>query len=395
MLAMTPVFSCASPIIYHVDYENKGVLLIGTITTNGKLGTLTSDDIVDLHLLVSTNGLPGFILLPFGYTFVQIQSTPVTATEQGLYFDTANRDGYLKISDNLWGYQWILLQNSTMTIGAVGEFNSGNPAVEPISGNYELATLATPPPVSQPPVRFHTEADAIYGTVTNTVSGMLPNTVSLYPVDQSALYTDVYTDSNHVSDASKSQSEFGVLVYNFRNIDNSTQLHYTGALDDGIAEAKTGEGSLLGGLIYWQSHDDRLTCNPNNSNPKRVDCAATETITGLLINRAPVHHGKYSAGTSFPVFGSVNDPNCSPGRETFSGYLFAQESQITGLGTSGVTVSLTGMHLLGDAVCSSPMQGSSFTTHYDLAVGGPSLPSYDTGSGNSTPPNTEFAVQMQ
>ncbi len=66
-----------------------------------------------------------------------------------------------------------------------------------------------------------------------------------------------------------------------------------------------------------------------------------------------------------------------------------------GLGTTGVTLSLTGMHLIGDATCSSARSGPSFTTHYDLAVGGPSLPSYDTRTGNSTPPSTSFAVQVQ
>src|SRR5882757_4953138 len=111
---IVPAFAYASPIVYHVDYENNGVLLIGTITTDGKLGTLASDDIVDVHLLVSNNGLPGFILLPFGYTQVEIQSTPVTATEQGLFFDTS-KGGYLKINDNLHypasDDQSLLLQN--------------------------------------------------------------------------------------------------------------------------------------------------------------------------------------------------------------------------------------------------------------------------------------------
>jgi hypothetical protein len=391
-IAISPMFAYANPIVYHVDYENNGVLLIGTITTDGKLGVLTSDDIVDVHLLVSNSGLPGFILLPWGYTMVEIQSTPVTATAEGLYFDTS-KDGYLKINDNLHypvsDDQSVLLQNNVMTIEAIGE---------PISGNYLLATVATPPRPPVPAVKFSAEADAIFGTLANTVSGMQPTPRMIPPQDASYAanqYVTSVSNAYHNTNASNSQTFFGVLVYNFRNIDNFAQTDYTVAVNDGIAEAKTGEGSLLGGLIYWQSQDDRLACHPDANIPNRVDCAATEAITGLLINRVAVHHGKYPAGTSFPVFGPVDDPNCSPKQETFSGYLVTQESRITGLGTSGVTLSLTGMHLIGDATCSSALQGPSFTTHYDLAVGGPSLPSYDTGSGNSAPPNTAFAVLMQ
>ncbi len=126
-----------------------------------------------------------------------------------------------------------------------------------------------------------------------------------------------------------------------------------------------------------------------------MNCSATETISGLLINRVAIHHGKYPAGTSFPVFGGINDPNCAPGVETFSGYLITQESHVTGLGTSGVTAGLTGMHLIGSTTCASTVAGHSFTTQYDLAVGNPSLPNYDTVSGNSAPPSTSFFVELQ
>lgn len=50
--------------------------------------------------------------------------------------------------------------------------------------------------------------------------------------------------------------------------------------------------------------------------------------------------------------------------------------------------------LLGDTTFCFARSGPSFTAHYDLAVGGPSLPSYDTRAGNSTPPSTSFAVQV-
>jgi hypothetical protein len=392
-IASAPMFASAAPIVYHLDYENNGVLLIGTITTDGKLGTLTSADFVDVHLLVSNSGLPGFILLPWGYTQVEIQSTPVTATAEGLFFNTS-QGGSMKINDNLHypveDDQSLLLQGSTMTIEAVGE---------PISGNYEFATLATPTPPPVPPVRFSAESDAIFGTVTTTASGGVPNPTTILPQDiayAASQFVNSIPNPSHTTDADKALTAFGVLVYNLLSIDDFAQTDYNLALDDGVAEAKTGAGSLLGGLIYWQSHDDRLACKPDANIMNHVDCAATEVMTGLLINRVAVHLGKYPAGTAFPVFGPVTDTNCGPKQETFSGYLITQESRITGLGTSGVAMSMTGMHLAGDATCSSAVSGRPpFTTHYDLAVGGPSLPSYDSGPGNSAPPNTAYAVQVQ
>jgi hypothetical protein len=393
VIASAPMFASAAPIIYHVDYENNGVLLIGTITTDGKLGTLASNDFVNVHLLVSNSGLPGFILLPWGYTQVEIQATPVTATADGLYFDTS-QGGYMKINDNLEfpfnDDQRVLLQGNTMTIEAEGE---------PISGNYEFATFATPTPPPVPPVRFSAESDAIFGTVTTTAAGWVPNPTTILPQAVTYVANQFVTNipnPSHTTDSGESLTTFGVLVYNLLNIDDFAQTDYNLAVDDGVAEAKTGAGSLLGGLIYWQSHDDRLACKPDANITNHVDCAATEVITGMLINRVAVHLGKYPAGTAFPVFGPVTDPNCGPKQEAFSGYLITQESRTTGLGTSGVGMSMTGMHLVGDATCVSAVSGRPpFTTHYDLAVGGPSLPSYDSGSGNSAPPNTAYAVQLQ
>jgi hypothetical protein len=392
-IAVAPVCVSASPIVYHLNYENNGVIVAGTITTNGTLGTLTSGDIIGVHLLVSDTGLPGIILEPLGpgYTTVQINSTPVSATAQGLFYDTTNKQGYLKIGDDPYGVPEFILQYNGMMVGEGG----GGYGI-PLSGTFEFATSATPPPAPEPPARFHAEADAIYGTVTNTVSGRPPNIVTVGPVDEAAVNTDFNTGSSNVPAASASQSIFAVPVYSVQNIDDSAQTDYTVSADDGIAEAKTGQGSLLNGLISWQSNDNRLSCQPDATIPNRVDCSSTETITGLVISRVAIHHGKYPAGTSFPVFGGINDPSCTvPGVETFSGYLILQESQITGLGTSGVTAGLTGMHLVGDATCISGVAGHSFITHYDLAISSPSLPNYDTGSGNSAPPNTAFSVQMQ
>src|ERR1700678_1994864 len=376
----------AAPIGFHMDYENNNLFVVGTITTDGTLGTLTSGNIIAIHLLVSDTGLPGIILYPLGYSSVLINSTAVTATADGLFYDTTNSQGFLKILDDPFGEPAFSLQPGSMTVLASGL---------PLAGNYEFATEATPPPAPQPPVAFRSEADAISGTVTRTSPGMPSSTVTINPVAESIVANDFSTGSDDAPLSGSSQTIFGVLAYNFRNIDDSSRTDNTVTVNDGIAEAETGAGSLLGGLIFWQSNDDRLACNPDATIATRVDCASTETITGLLINRVAVHLGKYPAGTTFPVFGPVDDPNCQAKHETFSGYLITQESHITGLGTSGVTMSMTGLHLVGDATCSPAKVGPPFTTHYDLAVSGPSLPNYDAGSGDSAPPTTAFSVQVQ
>lgn len=87
--------------------------------------------------------------------------------------------------------------------------------------------------------------------------------------------------------------------------------------------------------------------------------------------RVPIATATYPAGASFPVLGTIADPQCLAGTETFSGTLISQESQITGQGTKEVSVKLIGMRLLGDATCKTLFLIPLFVTHYDLAVAGP------------------------
>jgi hypothetical protein len=293
----------------------------------------------------------------------------------------------MTITENHHDSTEVILQNNSMTIFGVSE---------PISGNYEFATTATPPPVPVPPIRFNAQAYTIYGLLTKKLEGtpLIYRTIGAFDTAFAGGYLS--TSSREVTNTGDSATLLEVPIYNLRNIDNFAQTDYTIALDDAIAETKTGPGSFLNGLVYWQSNDNRLSCKSDVAIPNRVDCTSTEIISGLLINRVAIHAGKYPAGTSFPVSGGINDPDCTvPGVETFSGYLILQESRITGLGTGGVTAGLTGLHLVGTATCVSTVAGRSFTTQYDMSVENVSLPSYDTGTGNSAPPYTAFSLQIQ
>ena len=391
VLASAPMFAYATtPIVYNVQYQSEGIVrLAGTITTDGKLGTLTTADIIGFNILIAPAGLPGEILVgsplqdPGYYGTVQIVSTPVTATAQGLFYDTTNQEGALNFVPGPDGGPSVSLSSS-------GLQEPG--ASFPLSSNFEFATVGPPPPVAVPPIGFNANAEAITGEITNSPLGQ-PAVIRTLGADGTAVGFRWGTETSDAPEPSDSQTIFGVLIYNFQNLDAFAQSDYTPLVDDGIAETKTGEGSLLGGLVNWQSNDDRLTCQPAVSFPDRLQCASTETLAGLRINQVAVHAGKYPAGTSFPVTGSVNDTSCTTGQETFNGYLITQESQITGLGYAWVMLHLTGMHLIGDATCSSA-KGAAFITHYDLAVAEEWFPNYSTTAASS-PPSTAYAVQVR
>lgn len=92
--------------------------------------------------------------------------------------------------------------------------------------------------------QFSSEADAISGTVTKTLVGLLPSTVTIAPVDQS---NTTNSGSNDDSAASASQIVFGVTFYDFNGVNDSTSDSDSPGTDGGTADAATTNGSLLGG----------------------------------------------------------------------------------------------------------------------------------------------------
>lgn len=213
------------------------------------------------------------------------------------------------------------------------------------------------------------QADAISATITKTLAGQTPITTTIapvvlssagYPYDESKLNDDQ-------SAGSASQTVYGVEVYNFLDVDDST----FGANGTNIAtaEEKSGISSLLGGLVKWNSNENPATCSINaDAEPSSFSCGATETIQGLTVNNVAVPLASYPAGTSIPVNGTISDPQCSTGTENFSGYLILQESQYVIPDGFTLTVRLTGMHLVGQATCTAPSLPPLFTTTYDIRV---------------------------
>ena len=212
------------------------------------------------------------------------------------------------------------------------------------------------------------EADAVSGTVTKTVLGLLPQTVTIAPVDQSNTLT---SGSNDVPAASASQTVLGVEVYNLGTVDDSTSASYTATLDGGVGTASTAAGSLLGGLVTWKSNIEPLNCAIDPTVAGQIDCSSIQTTYGMTINGVAVPPGSYPSGASFPVNGNITDAQCGLGAETFSGSLITQESQVTGIGTAAVSIKQIGMHLLGDATCRTLGLVPLYITHYDIEVAGP------------------------
>lgn len=202
--------------------------------------------------------------------------------------------------------------------------------------------------------QFSSEADSISGSVmkTNLLTG-ITQTTTIEPVDQS---TTSVSGSNNQSAPSAEQTIDGITVYKFSDINNSTDAAYTANTDDGDGNATLGTGNLLQGIVSWTSISTLLKCKTDSNVQGQIDCSSQQEISGLAINGIKVPPGTYPAGATFPVSGTINDPNCLldgiPGQETFSGELILQPSTITGYGTTQGNAHLTGVYLNGTATCS-------------------------------------------
>jgi len=227
--------------------------------------------------------------------------------------------------------------------------------------------------------QFSTEANAVSGTVTKSILGLVDETVTIVPVDQSNTVT---SGDNNVHAASDSQTVLGVEVYNLGTVDDSTSASYTATLDGGLGTASTAVGSLLGGLVTWQSNIDPLNCAIDPTVAGQIDCSSIQTTYGLTINGVAVAPGTYPSGASFAVTGTLIDAECGLGVETFSGSLITQEPQITGVGTDDVTLKIVGLHLLGEATCRTLGLIPIFSTSYDIALAGPSANAVNDGTGS-------------
>ena len=106
----------------------------------------------------------------------------------------------------------------------------------------------------------------------------------------------------------------------------------------------------------------------------------TVTVTSLTLGGTRVPPGTYPPGTQFPVTGTISDPGCLLGSETFKGVWTVLSSTLSGQGTREVTWTVNNGELTGTATCKTAALVTLFTDQVDLKVGGPSEDVTDTVS---------------
>ena len=223
---------------------------------------------------------------------------------------------------------------------------------------------------------FSSSSNTLSGTVKNCGPDLFCRTTRITPVaDSSASAFDNKDATNYPNVLSLDnvyQVVYGVKVYDVSNAYNvAATRDCQGSY--GNADVHTGAGNLLQGLVTWTNNDTLFSCNEDgvsDRDPNIISCSSSERIHGLTINGVAVRIGSHHGGFSFPVSGTIKDPDCASGTETFNGSLKLQDSSVHGSKTDNITVSLTGMHLTGQATCTTSDLVSLFTTQYDLRVGG-------------------------
>jgi len=225
-------------------------------------------------------------------------------------------------------------------------------------------------------VSFNSSSNTLSGTVKNCGPDLFCRTTRITPVADSSSSAFDNKDPNYPNELSLDnvyQVIYGVKVYDVSNADNSTSTRDC-LFNYGNADVHTGAGNLLQGLVTWTSNDDLFSCTQYGEVPDNdqgiLECSSSQKIHGLTINGVTVPIGSHRGRVSFPVSGTIKDTDCASGAETFNGSLTLQDSTVHGSKTDNITVSLTGMHLTGQATCATSDFISLFTTQYDLRVGG-------------------------
>ena len=158
-LVAVPSLAAAAPITYNVNNSFSTFSVSGTITTDGKLGTLTSSDITKYSLTVSNSNRTD--TLNALNSSESISGSGVTATASGLFYDYVSGESHSTYDYlGFFGYDFtdLCFQSSGCFTfnGAAYEsvffpFGGGNP-IQLQSGNVEIASTgsmaATPEPES-------------------------------------------------------------------------------------------------------------------------------------------------------------------------------------------------------------------------------------------------------
>ena len=149
----TSLVSHAASITYNVDESVGSASAVGTITTDGTLGTLMESDILSFTLTISQ----GANSQTFDQTngAISYYGTDLSATTSGLFFNFSSTPGDgLSLYYPSPGYTYDLCFSVTGCNGSLGNLHvyvNGVENVVSLSGTQEVATVAaaaTPEPSS-------------------------------------------------------------------------------------------------------------------------------------------------------------------------------------------------------------------------------------------------------
>lgn len=94
-LLCSPAF--AASITYTVNQNFPGLSAQGTITTDGNLGTLTSADILNYDLTVSTDLISASFTQGGSFPPAEVSGTDLTATASGLFYDFSGASSFFSL----------------------------------------------------------------------------------------------------------------------------------------------------------------------------------------------------------------------------------------------------------------------------------------------------------
>ena len=240
-------------------------------------------------------------------------------------------------------------------IAGCGEIDDSHVPTPVEDTSYQVYTESTSDPV--------VEADAISGIVTRLTLGLIEESITISPVDQSS---SSHSGSQSQMLSNAQFSAFGVDIYKFYNIEDTTSAMSTASAGECDAEVHLGISSLLDGQVTFASLDDPLVCKQDAVNEHQVDCSAPEVIQDLKLANQLVPYGTVPAGTVFQIHGTING-GCLL-RQTFDGTLTLNEITQTTNANGDVKLDVIGMHLRGTSVCLL----FSWST-YDLKIAGPAI----------------------
>lgn len=154
-LALAGTSATAATIIYNVNQSIGLGSVVGTIQTNGTIGTLAQSDVTAFDLTV--NGLGASVVLTQADSVIVNTGSNFSATAGNLFFDYSGPSGFLLFQFGSFGTGMKYFCNSSVAdtcfqgASAIPEsFNSPSAQVEGRVGNQILASAsgAVPEPAS-------------------------------------------------------------------------------------------------------------------------------------------------------------------------------------------------------------------------------------------------------